>query len=73
MCKTRWVDNAFEIFTIPILCCLECITDSSTAERNRETSLDAQSFLLLMSQFSIIITLIATQILYIIQRLEVLK
>ena len=66
MCKTRWVErhDAFEVFCdlyLPILCCLEGIAGSASTEWNRETRSDAQSFFLSMSQFSFIITLVATQ------------
>ncbi|XP_065883923.1 52 kDa repressor of the inhibitor of the protein kinase-like [Dysidea avara] len=66
MCRTRWVErhNAFEVFCdlfLPIFCCFESIAGSSGSEWNRETRSDAQSFLLAMSQFSFIVTLVTTQ------------
>lgn len=41
--------------------CLEEIVLSSSGESNRETRFDAQSLLLALSQFSFIVTLVATQ------------
>jgi len=66
LCRTRWVEchDAFEIFCdlyLPTICCFESIAGSSGSEWNRDTRLAAQSFLLAMSQFSFIVTLVATQ------------
>ena len=66
LCRTRWVERheAFEVFSdlfLPTLCCLEAITYSAPSDWNRETRSDAQSFLLAMSQFSLIVALVLTQ------------
>ena len=45
---------------LPIICCFESIAGSSGNEWNRDTRSTAQSFLLAMSQFSFIMTLVAT-------------
>jgi len=65
LCRTRWVErhDAFEVFCdlyLPIICCFESIAGSSGSEWNRDTRSAAQSFLLAMSQFSFIVTLVAT-------------
>ena len=43
------------------ICCLEEIGNSSPSEWNRETRSDAQSFLVAMSQFSFVVSLVTTQ------------
>ena len=51
----------YEVFIdlfVPIACCLEEIANSFNAEWNRETRLEALSFLLALSQFSLIFTLV---------------
>lgn len=63
LCKTRWVEryDSYEVFIdlfVPIACCLEDIANSSNAQWNRETRSEALSFLLALSQFSLIFTLI---------------
>ena len=65
MCKTRWVERheAFTVFSdlfLPIVSCLEEMSLSSSSEWNRETRSDAQSLLLSLSQFSFIVTLVAS-------------
>ena len=45
------------IFLVPIACCLESMANSSSTEWNRETRSEALSFLLALSQFSLIFTL----------------
>lgn len=62
LCKTRWVEryDSYEVFIdlfVPIACCLEDIANSSNAAWNRETRSEALSFLLALSQFSLIFTL----------------
>ena len=64
--RTLWVERheTFEVFSdlfLPTLCCLEAITYSPPSDWNRETRSDAQSLLLVMSQFSFIVALVLTQ------------
>ena len=66
MCRTRWVEQheAFEVFSdlfLPLVCCLEKISMSSSAEWINETWSDSQSLLLALSQFSFIVALTVTQ------------
>jgi len=66
MCRTRWVEHhdVFEVFCdlfLPIICCFESIVGSSGGEWNRDIRSTAQSFLLAMSQFSLIVTLAYTK------------
>lgn len=56
--------EAFEVFTdlfIPIVRCLEAISNSTNEEWNRDTRSDAAALLLAMSQFSFTVALVATQ------------
>ena len=62
LCKTRWIEryDSYEVFIdlfVPIACCLEDIANLSNAEWNGETRSEALSFLLALSQFSLIFTL----------------
>jgi len=55
--------DAFEVFCdlfLPIIYCFEIIASSRSGEWNRDTRSNAQSFLLAMSQFSFIVTLVST-------------
>ena len=66
MCRTRWVEHheAFELFSdlfMPIISCLEAISQSTSLEWNRDSRSDAESFLLALSQFSFIVGLHITQ------------
>ena len=66
MCLTRWVGchEAFELFSdlfMPIISCLEAISQSTSLEWNRDSRSDAQSFLLALSQFPFIVGLRITQ------------
>ena len=66
MCLTRWVEchKAFELFSdlfMPIISCLEAISQSTSLEWNRDSRSDAQSFLLALSQFPFIVGLHTTQ------------
>ena len=66
MCRTRWVERheAFEVFSdlfLPIVCCLEKISLSSSSDWNSDTRSDSHSFLLALSQFPFIMTLTTTQ------------
>lgn len=66
ICRTRGVERheAFEVFSdlfLPIVCCLEKISLSSSNDWNSDTRSDSHSFLLALSQFPFIMTLIATQ------------
>ena len=66
MCRTRWIERheAFEVFVdlfLPLISCLEEISLSSSSQWNRETRHEAQSFLLALSQFSFIVSLLLTQ------------
>ena len=66
MCRTRWVERheAFEVFSdlfLPIVCCLEKISLSLSNDWNSDTRSDSHSFLLALSQFPFIMTLITTQ------------
>ena len=56
--------EAFELFSdlfMPIISCLEAISQSSSLEWNRDSRSDAQSFLLALSQFPFIVGLHITQ------------
>ena len=56
--------EAFQVFSdlfSPIFACLEAIAHSPPANWNRETRSDAQSFLLAMSQFPFIVSLVFSQ------------
>ena len=49
MCRTRWVEHheAFELFSdlfMPIISCLEAISQSTSLEWNRDSRSDAQFF-----------------------------
>ena len=66
MCRTRWVERhkAFELFSglfMPIISCLEAISQSTSLEWNRDSRSDAQFFLLALSQFPFIVGLHITQ------------
>ncbi len=66
LCRTRWIErhDAYDVFIdlyVPIVSCLEDLANSSPAEWNRETRSEAQSFLLALSQFLFIVTLIITK------------
>ena len=63
--RTRWVERheAYEVFIdlfLPLIS-LEEIVRASPAEWNRETRSVAHSYLLALSQFSFIVTLVVTQ------------
>ena len=63
LCGTQWVEchEAFQVFSdlfSSIFACLEAIAHSPPANWNRETRSDAQSFLLAMSQFPFIVSLV---------------
>ena len=56
--------KAFELFSdlfMPIISCLEAISQSTSLEWNRDSRSDAQSFLLALSQFPFIVGLHITQ------------
>ena len=62
MCRTRWVERheSFELFSdlfMPIISCLEAISQSTSLEWNRDSRSDAESFLLALSQFPFIVGL----------------
>ena len=66
MCKTRWMQRheAFDVFTdlfLPLVSCLEDISRSSSSQWSRDSRHEAQSFLLALSQFSFIVSLLLTQ------------
>ena len=66
MWRTRWVERheAFELFSdlfMPIISCLEAISQSTSLEWNRDSRSDAQFFLLALSQFPFIVGLYITQ------------
>ena len=66
MCRTRRVERhkAFELFSdifMPIISCLEAISQSTSLEWNRDSQSAAQSFLLALSQFPFIVGLHITQ------------
>lgn len=65
LCRTRWVErhDAYDIFIdlfLPIVSCLEEIVNAPPSNWNRETRSEAQSFLLALSQFSFLVTLVVT-------------
>ena len=56
--------EAFDVFVdlyLPLVSCLEEISRSSPSQWNRDTRHEAQSFLLALSQFSFIVSLLLTQ------------
>ena len=59
MCRTRWVERheAFEVFR-DLFNCMEQKASSHASEWNRESRSDANSFLLAISQFSFVVTLV---------------
>ena len=66
MCRTRWSEHHedFELFSdlfMPIISCLEAISQSTSLEWNRDSRSAAQVFLLVMSQFPFIVGLHITQ------------
>ena len=66
MCRTRWDErhDAYDVFIdlfLPIVSCLEEIVRAPTTAWNRDTRTEAQSFLLALSQFSFLVTLLVTQ------------
>ena len=66
MYQTRWVERhkALELFSdlfIPIVSCLEAISQSTSLEWNRDSRSDVQSFFLALSQFPFIVGLHITQ------------
>ena len=66
MCRTRWVErhDAYDVFIdlfLPIVSCLEEIVRAPTTAWNRDTRTEAQSFLLALSQFSFLVTLLVPQ------------
>lgn len=66
LCRTQWVErhDAYEVFTdlfLVIVSCLEAIAHPPSADWNRDTRSEAQSFLLAVSQFSFVVTLVVTQ------------
>ena len=66
MCRTRWMERheAFDVFVdlyLPLVSCLEEISRGSPSHWKRDTRHEAQSFLLALSQFSFIISLLLTQ------------
>ena len=66
LCRTQWVErhDAYEVFTdlfLVIVSCLEAIVHPPSADWNRDTCSEAQSFLLAVSQFSFVVTLVVTQ------------
>lgn len=63
LCRTRWVErhDAYDIFIdlfLPIVSCLEEIVNAPPSNWNQETRSEAQSFLLALSQFSFLVTLV---------------
>ena len=66
LCRTRWVERheAYEVFIdlfLPLISCLEEIARASPSEWNRDTRSEAHSFLVALSQFSFIVTLVITE------------
>lgn len=60
-------DNAYDVFTdlfMVVVSCLEEIANAPSTDWNRETRADAQSFLLAVSQFSCVATLVVTQTIF---------
>ena len=66
MCRTRWVErhDAYDVFIdlfVVVVSCLEEIANAPPTDWNRDTRSEAQSFLLAVSQFSFVVTLVLTQ------------
>ena len=66
LCRTRWIErhDAFDVFVdlyVAIVSCFEDLIHAPPSEWNRDTRSEAHSFLLALSQFSFIITLIVTR------------
>ena len=66
LCRTRWIErhDAYYVFInlyVVLVSCFEDIVHASPTEWNRESRSEAHSFLLALSQFSFIITLVVTR------------